>query len=352
MDVHYNAFISYRHHPDDIRVAMEIHRGLERFKVPKAIKKRNSGPMRLFRDKEELPITSHLTDDISHALENSDFLIVICSPHTKESVWVQREIETFLKTHSRDKVLTVLASGEPYDVIPDVLLHEDVLDPITGQIRDNLDQALRNQSEYLASAAGERMEAGDRLTAIALALAALPDEDSTRPYVPEAERALSEAISSYQSTAEVSAMGSFTADGLARQFQVTQDGKLLYIMDARKVVTVWDTGTFQKLATFENSEHALDTMYLTPAGNVIITTDTQGGKLLCYRPDGTLLWSLDHCVDIAFVDQRREILLRIDEFNGMDQIAFADTAPSSRWKRPGRRWEITSLLRSRKPITV
>lgn len=113
MDIHYNAFISYRHHPDDIRVASEIHKGLEHFKIPRAIRK-TSGSMRLFRDKEELPITSHLTDDIGRALENSDFLIVICSPHTKESVWVQREIETFLKTHSRDKVLTVLASGEPY----------------------------------------------------------------------------------------------------------------------------------------------------------------------------------------------------------------------------------------------
>ena len=135
MDIHYNAFISYRHHPDDIRVAEEIHKGLERFKTPRAIKKRTGGAMRLFRDKEELPITSHLTDDIYRALENSDFLIVICSPHTKESVWVQREIETFLRTHSRDKVLTVLAEGEPYDVIPDILLHEDVVDPITGQIR-------------------------------------------------------------------------------------------------------------------------------------------------------------------------------------------------------------------------
>ena len=104
MDIHYNAFISYRHHPDDIRVAEEIHKGLERFKTPRAIKKRTGGAMRLFRDKEELPITSHLTDDIYRALENSDFLIVICSPHTKESVWVQREIETFLRTHSRDKV--------------------------------------------------------------------------------------------------------------------------------------------------------------------------------------------------------------------------------------------------------
>ena len=135
MDIHYNAFISYRHHPDDIRVATEIHRGLERFKVPKAIKQRSKAPLRLFRDKDELPITSSLTDDITRALENSDFLIVICSEHTRESVWVQREIETFLRTHSRDRVLTVLAGGDPYEVIPEILLYEKIVDPVTGESR-------------------------------------------------------------------------------------------------------------------------------------------------------------------------------------------------------------------------
>lgn len=431
MDIHYNAFISYRHHPDDIRVASEIHKGLEHFKIPRAIRK-TSGSMRLFRDKEELPITSHLTDDIGRALENSDFLIVICSPHTKESVWVQREIETFLKTHSRDKVLTVLASGEPYDVIPEILLHEDVLNPVTGeivrqeieplscdwrmkkskavreelprlaapllncaydelrqrqrqyrmrrivaafsaalaaslcltayyihtniqirqandelhaanvriqeanvQIQDNLDQALRNQSQYLASTAKERMEAGDRLTAIALALEALPNENTDRPYVPEAELALATAISAYQSKASVSAMGSFTADGLVEQFDVTRDGRLLYILDARNVITVWDTVTFQKLATIENNDLVFDTMYLIPSGNVVITTSSASGDmLLCYQPDGTLLWSLDHCADIAFLDDRRELMLRLSGYGTQHHIAFVDPDTGDNTREP------------------
>ena len=113
MDIHYNAFISYRHHPTDIKVATQIHRLLEHYKVPRSLRKNNQGITRLFRDKDELPITSNLTTDITNALENSDYLIVICSTHTKESVWVQREIETFLKTHDRSKVLTVLVDGEP-----------------------------------------------------------------------------------------------------------------------------------------------------------------------------------------------------------------------------------------------
>ena len=132
MDLHYNAFISYRHHPLDIKVAEQIHRGLEHYRIPKALKK-DGVKMHLFRDKEELPITSNLTDDITRALEKSDFLIVICSTHTKESIWVQREIEAFLQTHSRNRVLTVIADGEPYEVIPGILCSEERVDPMTGQ---------------------------------------------------------------------------------------------------------------------------------------------------------------------------------------------------------------------------
>ena len=417
MNIHYNAFISYRHHPDDIRVATQIHRGLERFKTPKSIKKRNDGPLRLFRDKEELPITSHLTDDITRALENSEFLIVICSPHTRESVWVQREIETFLKTHSRDKVLTVLADGEPYDVIPDILLHEDVVDSITGeverkdieplscdwrmkkrkaireelprlaapllhcgydelrqrqrqyrmrrtiaafsvaltaalclmayfintsiriqkanddlyeanvqiqeanvQIQANLDQALRNQSEYLAAAAEERSDAGDRLTAIALALEALPSENNQRPYVPEAERALSAAVHSYQSNDKITAQGAFGVDGLVQKYRVTENGKIIYIWDARGIVTVWDTGSFQKLASMDLREYTIEDIFVTAEGNLLITTSSTYDVLLCYGPDGTLLWKLENCVDMAFLEGRSEILTLRNDYDQLQEF--------------------------------
>ena len=134
MDIHYNAFISYRHHPDDIRVAAQIHRLLEHYRIPRALRKQSKGITRLFRDKEELPITSNLTEDITRALENSDFLIVICSTHTRESTWVRREIETFLKTHDRSRVLTVLADGDPYETIPELLLREERVIPETGEV--------------------------------------------------------------------------------------------------------------------------------------------------------------------------------------------------------------------------
>ena len=95
----YNAFISYKHAPLDSKVAEHVQRNLEHFVIPANIKKKTGRKKieRIFRDKDELPITSDLTDTISNALEKAEYLIVICSPNTKKSMWVKREIQFFLK---------------------------------------------------------------------------------------------------------------------------------------------------------------------------------------------------------------------------------------------------------------
>lgn len=124
---HYNAFISYKHGELDSKIAERVQHKLEHFHIPGKIVKRTGVKKitRIFRDKEELPITSNLTDTISYALEHSDYLIVICSTRTKLSTWVTREIKVFLETHPRNRVLTVLCDGEPGDVIPEELLYEE-----------------------------------------------------------------------------------------------------------------------------------------------------------------------------------------------------------------------------------
>ena len=123
MERKYQAFISYRHTDLDARIAQEVQRSLERFHVPWSVRK-ETGTKSLapiFRDKEELPVTSELANDIVNALKSSTHLIVICSTHTCESMWVEREIRTFLEYHPHQNVLTVLADGDPYEIIPEIL---------------------------------------------------------------------------------------------------------------------------------------------------------------------------------------------------------------------------------------
>ncbi len=128
--VMYDAFISYRHADLDKFVAETLHKQLEAFRLPKSVAKRRlkgekTRIRRVFRDKDELPIASDLASPIVTALENSEFLIVICSPRTPESIWVEREISTFISLHGRDHVLAVLIEGEPCDAFPPELLEAD-----------------------------------------------------------------------------------------------------------------------------------------------------------------------------------------------------------------------------------
>lgn len=128
MSEQYKAFISYRHMPADIAAAKEVQKRLEHFHIPSSIRKKYGIKEigRLFRDQDELPITSDISDNITDALKNSEWLIVICSTETASSRWVAREIDEFLKTHPLRNVLTILVNGEPGEVIPDVLLSEPV----------------------------------------------------------------------------------------------------------------------------------------------------------------------------------------------------------------------------------
>jgi len=123
----YDAFISYRHTELDKFVAENLHKQLESFRLPKSIAQKRSMEKnrveRVFRDKEELPLTSNLEIPILQALHSSEWLIVICSPRLRESLWCKKEIETFVNLRGRERVLAVLVEGEPAEAFPDELLY-------------------------------------------------------------------------------------------------------------------------------------------------------------------------------------------------------------------------------------
>lgn len=125
----YDAFISYRHTELDKYAAELLHKQLEAFRLPGNLARKRKGERtrinRVFRDKDELPLTNNLEDPIMQALEDSDFLIVICSPRLNESLWCRKEIETFISMHGREKVLAVLIEGEPGESFPEELLYRE-----------------------------------------------------------------------------------------------------------------------------------------------------------------------------------------------------------------------------------
>ena len=93
----YFAFISYKR--EDEQWAKWLQHKLEHYHLPVKVRKENpSLPQTIrpvFKDTSELA-AGVLADEIHEALENSKYLIVICSPRAAQSQWVGKEVQTFI----------------------------------------------------------------------------------------------------------------------------------------------------------------------------------------------------------------------------------------------------------------
>lgn len=112
---HYKAFISYSH--SDEQWARWLQRCLEKYKLPKTFRQSHPElPARLypiFRDRDELASGADLSDSIRAAMDDSDALIVICSPAARASHWVNEEIRRFRASGRGHRIFCLLVTGSP-----------------------------------------------------------------------------------------------------------------------------------------------------------------------------------------------------------------------------------------------
>lgn len=121
--VKYDAFICYKHGEVDSAAALQLQQSLEHLHIPRGVSPRHGRNLlkRVFVDEGELSSCADFGLQIREALKNSEYLIVICSPDTPGSPWVNLEIETFLEYHDRSHILSVLTGGEPEVSFPALL---------------------------------------------------------------------------------------------------------------------------------------------------------------------------------------------------------------------------------------
>ncbi len=115
----YWAFISYS--SKDRKWGRWLHNRLENYPIPKefqgtkifdgSVLGENLRP--IFRDRDELSGASNLGDAILEALRESRFLIVLCSPNSANSEWVDQEIKDFIAISGEKNILALILSGEP-----------------------------------------------------------------------------------------------------------------------------------------------------------------------------------------------------------------------------------------------
>lgn len=167
-ELRYRAFLSYSH--KDAAAAGRLHRRLETYRMPRRLvgteTARGIVPARLwpiFRDREELPAATDLSETVREALARSGALIILCSPHAAESLWVAEEIETFRKLHPDRPILAAILDGDPPDCFPAALraldsdgtLHE----PLATDLRPPCDGARLGLLKLVAGITGVGLDA-------------------------------------------------------------------------------------------------------------------------------------------------------------------------------------------------
>jgi tetratricopeptide (TPR) repeat protein len=112
----YTAYLSYSHR--DARWAGWLHRALERYRVPprleaegRRIERRTLAPV--FRDRDDLSSSADLEGTLGSALEASEHLVVLCSPESAQSRWVNEEIRSFRALGRGDRIHCVIVDGDP-----------------------------------------------------------------------------------------------------------------------------------------------------------------------------------------------------------------------------------------------
>ena len=118
MNRQYKAFISYSW--SDKEWGAWLHRTLEIYRTPKQLVGAETplgpAPTRLhpiFKDREEEAAGHGIGAAIEEAMGASEFLIVLCSPRSAKSKWVNREVAWFKTRKSKERILALVVDGEP-----------------------------------------------------------------------------------------------------------------------------------------------------------------------------------------------------------------------------------------------
>lgn len=282
----YSVFISYK--SEDVEWAIWLQHELEHYHLPTTLNGRYDVKQDLrpvFRDIDELS-AGNLPEQIKRALNNSKNLVVVCSPLSAKSEWVNEEVKEFISLGRLDNIFPFIVDGEsPAVYFPPALLNlpknkerlggdvkqngkdaafVKIVAGILGldfdtlwnryerekaeeerKSREQRDNLLRIQSLFLAEKANTLIEQNEYDIASLLALEALPDniEEPNRPYVSEVELALRKS-SVYTTPIIRSALGNC----------IQTDGSVVFTGEGDYQLKVWDmhNGKLLKNINLEN----------------------------------------------------------------------------------------------------
>jgi hypothetical protein len=115
----FKVFLSYSH--ENREEAEQLHRSLSAFTFPEEARGWDTelGPVpeklgEIFLDRTHFGAERDLPESVHKALYDSEYLVVVCSPFSRTSNWVNQEVEVFQKNRDPGNILAVLVDAKAY----------------------------------------------------------------------------------------------------------------------------------------------------------------------------------------------------------------------------------------------
>ena len=101
----------------DAAIAERLAESIRRYRLPSGItvSPDNTDYRRIFMDTQE----TALDEQVRRQLDESRFLIFLCSPDAKNSMELNRRLDAFFSAHPRENMIAVLVRGEPEESFPE-----------------------------------------------------------------------------------------------------------------------------------------------------------------------------------------------------------------------------------------
>lgn len=308
----YFAFISYK--SEDVEWAVWLQHELEHYHLPASFNGRDDIRQDLrpvFRDIDELS-AGNLPQQIYEALVNSQNLIIVCSPLSASSPWVNQEVETFISLGRTDCIFPFIVDGKtPKEFFPPALLNlPQNQERLGGEVRKNgrdaafvkivagilhvnfdslwnryerekaeqeriererRDTLLRVQSRFIAEKAIDLVEKGDSYLAQRILLEAMPKEleNPDRPYTPEVECAFREALKNPSAIL-------FGHDERVNCAVYSPDGKTIISGGKDNRIRIWDARNGAEIQNIHEHSDSIEDISFSPNKKMFaaISSDT------------------------------------------------------------------------------
>ena len=116
----YFAFISFQ--SSDAREAVRLQHAIERYRLPAILcKQDNSIPRRikpLYCYINDMHAGEELMQELKSRMEQSRYLIVVCSPRAAQSTYINSGIDYFISLGRSDSIIPIIVDGVPYSGDP------------------------------------------------------------------------------------------------------------------------------------------------------------------------------------------------------------------------------------------